>query len=83
MTNPSADGIYELRRAVKHLLVDKGLDRKGSQLKLSRQLTINHSSLNSALTGYLNAPSSYRILETLHAYLSGLPDCQQDHRRTA
>ena len=66
----SHSDIHALRREVKYLMIDKGLDRRGGQLELSRRLNLPHKSLNAAITGFRNTPASYRILEKIRVHLS-------------
>jgi hypothetical protein len=64
----------KLRREVKILLIDKGLDLRGGQTFLADQIGVYRKTLNSAITGYLNIPSCFRMLEKARDYLSTLPD---------
>ena len=70
--------IQTLRRQVKVLMIDNGLDLKGGQLELSRLLNINHKSLNSALTGFRDTPASFRILRKILEHLSPTSDRPDD-----
>jgi hypothetical protein len=66
MENPD---IHALRREVKYLMIDNGLDLKGSQLELSRRLNLPHKSLNMAITGFRDTQASFRILEKIRDHL--------------
>lgn len=59
----------DLRKTVKKLLIDKGLDYKGFQIELSNRLSINRRSLSMALTGYRKTPGSVKILNDLKSFL--------------
>lgn len=64
-----SDDIQTVRRKVKILLIDRGLDIRGEQLRLAKELGFNHNSLNMALTGYRNTPGSLKILKALQEHL--------------
>lgn len=64
--------IEELRKEVKKLRVDKGLDHKGSLQKIHDNIydgTFPYQSLVMAMTGYRNSPRSGEILELVKEYL--------------
>lgn len=54
-----------LRKEVKKLMIDRGLDRPGSIKMLAKRLNCNSNMLNMALTGYRKSPRSKQILEQL------------------
>ena len=67
----------ELRKQIKHLMVDLGLDGQGSQKALAAAMStpddpVNSNSLNMALTGYRDGPGSIRLLKRLLEYLESL-----------
>jgi len=69
----------DLRKQIKHLLVDLSLDGQGSQKALAAAIAtpeepVNSNSLCMALTGYRNGPGSIRLLERLFRHLDSLPD---------
>jgi hypothetical protein len=64
-----SDDIQTVRRKVKILLIDRGLDIRGAQLELSQKIGVNHNSLNMALTGYRDTPGSLKILKALQEHL--------------
>jgi hypothetical protein len=72
--NINPNEFKKLRREVKILLIDKGLDLRGGQTFLAEQLGVYRKTLNSAITGYLNTPGCFRMLENAREYLIHLPN---------
>ena len=61
--------IQEIRIKCKILRVELGIDKKGYLLNIAEDLGVNYRSLNMALSGYRNGPSSFKLLEKLESYL--------------
>lgn len=61
-----------LRKSVKKLLVDAGLDKRGCLPEIADKMNVNYNSLNMALSGYRASNSSIELLKQLQSYLAEL-----------
>ncbi|MBN2251058.1 MAG: hypothetical protein JW724_03170, partial [Candidatus Altiarchaeota archaeon] len=61
-----------LRKECKKLMVDLGLDERGSLEPIAAHLRVNRNSLNMALTGHRTGEASKTYLLQLHKYLCEL-----------
>lgn len=71
--------IDELRKTCKHLMVDLGLDRRGSYAVIAPRLSgkmgrdVNVGSLIMALSGFRRGPAYHELLLALHDLLEEWP----------
>jgi len=73
MTEPH--DIDSLRKAVKHRLVDLGLDRPGSYdlLVPHIRLRVSRNIISMAMTGYRSGPAALALLEEMDRVLAAWP----------